>query len=132
MANPFIIPSLIGAVGSGLSAGFAPEPSESNLHLVNPTQQALYKSLAARFNAGAGDDGFGTGFRQGKSQLAQMFADRGITPDVSESGAYAGALGNLAGTTGAAAAQNRFSQGLNLLRSPLQTATITGENFIPR
>lgn len=124
--------SLIGAglnfLGGGLFGG-GQQQAQGNLHLVNPAQQLLYNKMIAGLTGGAGDFGYGSNIKQGTSQLQNMMAQRGIK--VGSGGAYSGAYGNMVGQALGADAQARRQYALNLLQSPLQTATVTGGNLIP-
>ena len=123
------------AIGGGLSAlsgifGGQQEydPKDAgDLHLVNAGQLELWNSMHNRYKSGAGDYGFGSSVKQGKSQLQQMMADRGISP---QSGVGMSALAEMIGTASAADSKNRSDFGLNLLRSPLQTAQTAGSNWL--
>jgi len=119
------------AVGANAIGGALSKPNDqalSNLHLVNPAQQALYNSMAGKLMGGGGDFGFGTAFKQGKSQLQDMMAQRGISSD---SGIGMQQMGNMtAGALGQDAA-NRRDTWFQLMGVPLQTAQTSGANFIP-
>ena len=116
-------------VGNIIGAGGQPEEKQSNLHLVNPGQQALWNLMASRTAGGAGDFGYGANVKSGTSQLQQMMAQRGIK--VGSGGAYTGAYGNMVGNAMGQDAAARRQYAINLLQSPLQIATATGANFIP-
>jgi hypothetical protein len=114
-------------IGSLVGGGQQEQP-RSNLHLVNPGQQALWNQMASRAAGGAGEFGFGQAAKQAKGQVQQMLADRGVDMG---SGFAAGAMGNAFSNAAAQdqAARNQFN--LNLLNTPLQVAQTTGGNFIP-
>jgi hypothetical protein len=78
---------------------------------------------------GGMDTGFGANIKQGTSQLQQMMAQRGIK--VGSGGAYTGAYGNMVGTAAANDANERYKRIYQMLGQPIQTATVTGANFVP-
>jgi hypothetical protein len=116
-------------LGGGLMGG-EKDPALGNLHLVNPAQQMLYNQMVRGVASGQGEFGFGSNIKQGKSQLQDFMASRGVKMSP-ESGAYAGAMGNMIGQASAGDAQNRRQFALNLLGTPLQVAQSSGANFIP-
>ena len=106
-----------------------PDPKDAgDLHLVNQGQQDLWNRMQQQYMGGAGDFGMGQNIKAGKSQLSQMMAGRGINPG---GGAGMGMFGNMVGTAGAQANQSRLNFGMNLLRSPMQTAQTAGSNWLP-
>jgi hypothetical protein len=117
----------VNAIG-GVLGGGGGEAKQGNLHLVNPAQQYLYNQMLAGLKGGGGDFGFGTSVKQGGSQLAQMMASRGISP---QSGAYAGAYGNMVGQAAGQDQDARRQYMMQLLGMPLQTAQTAGANLIP-
>jgi hypothetical protein len=118
----------IGAIGSLFGGGDGPSTPLSDLHLVNPGQQALWNMLQQRAMGGAGEFGYGQAAKQAKGQVQQMLADRGVDMG---SGFAAGAMGNAFSNAAAQdqAARNQFN--LNLLNTPLQVAQASGKNYIP-
>ena len=129
MPFPYLEAAAVGANTLGSALGLnQQDPVLGNLHLVNPAQQALYGNMAQGLLRGGGDFGLGSGFKQGSSQLAQMMAARGISP---QSGAAAGAYGNMVGNAMSNDVQARRQYALSLLGSPLQTATVSGANMVP-
>ena len=116
--------SALGAIGAGLSG--SQQPADGNLHLVNANQDQLYRAMLAGLQGGGGDFGYGTNVKQGTSQLAQMMAARGISPS---SGVAAGAYGNMLGQAESADQQARRQYMMQLLGTPLQTATFSGNNY---
>jgi hypothetical protein len=100
----------------------------ADLHLVNAGQQELYNAMLRNYMKGAGDFGMGRNVKAGKSQLAQMMANRGISP---QSGIGSALFAQMVGSAGAQANQNRQNFGMNLLRSPLQVAQTAGSNWLP-
>ena len=117
----------VNAIGQGLM-GSQEQGAKGNLHLVNPMQQQLYQYMGNQLMNGAGDYGFGNAIKQGKSQLQDFMAQRGISPD---SGVYGQQMGNMVANASALAGQNRMNNLFQLMSQPLQTATITGANFLP-
>ena len=117
----------LNAIGSGLSGGGG-DKVRQNLHLVNPAQQALYNQMTKQVLSGSGDYGFGTAFKQGKSQLQDFMAQRGISPD---SGIYGQQMGNMTANAVAQDAAGRRNTLFQLMSQPLQTAQVTGANYIP-
>jgi len=120
-----LLSSGIGALGAGLSGGG--DKARQNLHLVNPAQQALYNQMAGQLLNGSGDYGFGTAFKQGKSQLQDFMAQRGISPD---SGIYGQQMGNMTANALAQDAAGRRNTLFQLMSQPLQTAQTAGANYI--
>ena len=118
--------SALNAVGSGIAG--QKDPALGNLHLVNPAQQGLYNTMARRLLGGGGDFGFGSAFKQGKSQLQDMMAQRGIS---SGSGVGLKAMGNMTAGALNQDAQNRRNTWFQLMGQPLQTAQTAGANYIP-
>jgi len=121
-----------GVLGDLISAWAQPDPPEElpgNLVVSNPMQWNLYKMLKDAYTSGSGDYGLGSNIKAGMSNLQQMMADRGISP---ESGVYNSALSNMIAQATEADAASRRDYGLNLLRTPVQTAVISGENLLPR
>jgi len=122
-----------GAILGGLFGGGGSQPvtqQATDLHLVNPLQQQLYQRMYDGLSRGDGDFGYGTNVKSGLSQLQQMMASRGVSVNPN-SGAYAGAAGNVIGQAAAADATARRNYMMQLLSSPLQTATISGRNYVP-
>jgi len=117
----------IGAIGAGIMGGEG-DKVRQNLHLVNPAQQALYNQMTKQVLSGSGDYGFGTAFKQGKSQLQDFMAQRGISPD---SGIYGQQMGNMTANAVAQDAAGRRNTLFQLMSQPLQTAQVTGANYIP-
>ena len=93
---------------------------DSQIGLVNQGQQALWNQMARGVMGGQGDFGFGTNVKQGKSQLQDFMASRGVKMDPS-SGAYAGAMGNMIGQAQGMDQGARRGFAMDLLRSPMQT-----------
>jgi hypothetical protein len=123
----YALASGVSALGQGLFGG-GQKPATGNLHLVNPAQQGLYNMMAKQLMTGSGDFGFGTAFKQGKSQLQDLMAQRGIAPD---SGVALQAMGNMGAQAVNQDAANRRNTWFQLMNQPLQTATSAGANFIP-
>jgi hypothetical protein len=127
--NPWLIGGSMVADTLGGLFGGSPDPAmPTNLHLVNPQQQALYNQMFAGLRGGGGDFGYGTNVKQGSSQLAQMMASRGISP---QGGAAAGAYGAMVGGAASADQDARRNYMMQLLGTPLQTAQVNGANFVP-
>jgi hypothetical protein len=125
------LPAAIGAsvIGGALSGGGGgQEQIPQNLHLVNPGQQALWNMFAQRAKSGAGEFGFGQAAKQGKSQVQNFLADRGVDMG---SGFAAGAMGDAFANAGAQDSANRNQFNLSLLNTPLDVAQASGGNFIP-
>ena len=130
--DPVIGAAGINAVGNMVSAGFGgSDPTDSQVGLVNQGQQALWNQMAQGVMGGQGDFGFGTNVKQGKSQLQDFMASRGVKMDPS-SGAYAGAYGNMVGQAAGMDQGARRGFAMDLLRSPMQTyqGPVTA-NFLP-
>ena len=122
-----------GAVGAQVLGGLfggQQDPTLGNAHLANQGQADLWNSMARGLMGGAGDFGFGSNFKLGKSQVQNFMGSRGIKMDPS-SGAYAGAMGNMTGQALGMDAGARRDYAMNLLRSPLQMFQTTGANFMP-
>jgi hypothetical protein len=85
--------------------------------------------MLASLMGGGMDTGFGANIKQGTSQLQQMMAQRGIK--VGSGGAYTGAYGNMVGTAASNDANERYNRIYQMLGMPIQTATVTGANFVP-
>jgi hypothetical protein len=117
----------VNAIGQGLFGG-GDAPAKANLHLVNPAQQALYNRMAGGLLNGSGDFGFGQAAKSGTSQLQDMMAQRGISPD---SGIAMQAQGNMMANAMGQDAANRRDTWFRLMGQPLQTAQTAGANFIP-
>lgn len=132
MAIPAGVGYLAGGLASGIGSAFGDQPEEAkgNLHLVNPAQMALYNAAARGLLQGAGDFGYGSNIKQGKSQLQDFMASRGVKMSP-QSGAYGAAYGSMVGNALGMDAQARQNYGLGLLNSGLQVAHATGANFIP-
>ena len=116
-------------VAGGLFGG-QQDPVLGNAHLANQGQADLWNSMFRGRQSGAGDFGFGSNFKLGKSQVQNFIASRGGKLDPS-SGAYAGAMGNMTGQALGMDAQARNDYTMNLLRSPMQMFQTTGANFMP-
>ena len=129
--NPWIIGGgmVLDAYGAATGGGDE-QQAQGNLHLVNPVQQALYNQAAQGFMRGDGDFGFGSNYKQGKSQVQDFMASRGVRMDPS-SGAYAGAMGNMTGQAQGMDNDARRQFALQLMGTPLQIAQTAGANFIP-
>ena len=127
--NPFL-GSLTGGLASGIGAGLTgqQDPALGNLHLVNPAQQALYNTMAKRLLGGGGDFGFGSAYKQGKGQVQQMMAQRGISP---QSGVSLATMGGMTADAVGQDAANRRNTWFQLMGTPLQTAQTAGANYIP-
>jgi hypothetical protein len=121
---------LIGSGIGALGAAFGGQDSQQlgNLHLVNPAQQALYNAMTKQMLSGSGDYGFGQAFKQGKSQLQDYMASRGVSP---QSGVGLQAMGGLAANAAAQDAAGRRQSLFQLMGTPLQTAQVAGANFVP-
>ena len=121
---------MIGAGANTLGQGLMGQPDQplGNLHLVNPAQQALYNTMAQRLLGGGGDFGFGSAYKQGKGQVQQMMAQRGISP---QSGVAMSAMGNMTADAVGQDAANRRNTWFQLMGTPLQTAQTAGANYIP-
>jgi len=117
----------IEAIGQGLM-GQEGDKQRSNLHLVNPMQMGLYNTMYKKLMGGGGDFGFGSAYKQGKNQVQQMMAQRGISP---QSGVNLAAMGNMTANAVGQDAQNRRNTWFQLMGQPLQTATVSGANFVP-
>ena len=115
------------AIGGALGGGGGDQPL-GNLHLVNPMQQQLYNTMARRLMSGGGDFGFGSAYKQGKNQVQQMMAQRGISP---QSGVNLATMGNMTANAVGQDAANRRNTWFQLMGQPLQTATVAGANFVP-
>jgi hypothetical protein len=115
----------LGALGQGLMG--QQDQALGNLHLVNPAQQALYNTMTDRLLSGSGDFGTGQAIKQGKSQLQDFMAQRGISPD---SGIYGQQMGNMVANAASQGAANRRNTMLQLMGTPLQTAQTAGANYI--
>ena len=105
-----------------------------NLHMVNRGQQDLWTQMAGQVSGGGGDFGFGNSIKQGKSQVQDFMAQRGVRMGGGGGqmgGAYAGAMGNMMGQATAADAQSRRNYALQLLGTPMQVAQSRGANFLP-
>ena len=113
-----VITGLGNAIMSGFSGG--EKPTDSQIGLVNQGQQALWNQMARGVMGGQGDFGFGTNVKQGKSQLQDFMASRGVKMDPS-SGSYAGAMGNMIGQAQGMDQGARRGFAMDLLRSPMQT-----------
>ena len=121
----------LGAAGvNAFGAGITPDPKQpqGNLHLVNPAQQALYNTMAKRLLGGGGDFGFGSAYKQGKGQVQQMMAQRGISP---QSGVSLATMGDMTADAVGQDAANRRNTWFQLMGTPLQTAQTAGANYIP-
>jgi hypothetical protein len=128
--NPWLIGAGIAADVAGSIWGGEDEQQQMppNLHLVNPGQQALWNMFAQRAKSGAGEFGFGQAAKQGKSQVQNFLADRGVDMG---SGFAAGAMGDAFANAAAQDSANRNQFNLSLLNTPLQVAQTAGANFIP-
>ena len=100
----------------------------TDLHLVNPIQQTLWNMLAGRAMSGGGEFGYGQSAKQAKGQVQQFLADRGVDMG---SGFAASAMGDAFSNAAAQDQANRNAFNLQLLGTPLQTAQITGKNYVP-
>ncbi len=100
----------------------------TDLHLVNPIQQTLWNMLAGRAMSGGGEFGYGQAAKQAKGQVQQFLADRGVDMG---SGFAASAMGDAYSNAAAQDQANRNQFNLALLGTPLQTAQITGANYVP-
>lgn len=116
-------------VGGAIFGGQdTPEQLPQNLHMVNPGQKALWDMFAARAMNGSGEFGFGQAAKQGKGQVQQFLADRGVDMG---SGFAAGAMGDTFANAGAYDSANRNQFNLSLLQTPFQVAQASGANFLP-
>ncbi len=115
-------------LGSALGAGEG-EQKPGDLHLVNLQQKQLYDQMLRGLMGGGGDFGYGSNVKAGTSQLQNMMAQRGVK--VGTGGAYSGAYGNMVGNALGQDANARRQYAMQLLQTPLQTATITGANWVP-
>lgn len=119
----------LGSVAGSIWGGQEADPKDAgDLHLVNAGQQDLWNSMLKKIQSGSGDFGAGQGIKQGKSQLAQFMADRGINPG---GGTGVAGMADMIGTASAGANQNRLGYAMNLLGTPLQTAQTSGSNWLP-
>jgi hypothetical protein len=118
----------LGGLGA-LFGGGGEEQLPGNLHMVDPAAVAYRNRILASLMGGGMDTGFGANIKQGTSQLQQMMAQRGIK--VGSGGAYTGAYGNMVGTAASNDANERYKRIYQMLGQPIQTATVTGANFIP-
>ena len=125
-ATGYLIGSGVGALGQGLMG--EDKQQLGNLHLVNPAQQALYNTMAKRLLGGGGDFGFGSAYKQGKGQVQQMMAQRGISP---QSGVSLATMGDMTADAVGQDAANRRNTWFQLMGTPLQTAQTAGANYIP-
>ena len=93
----------LGALG-GLAQGLTQTERPTRTTIVNPFQRDLMHMMQSQALRGNyGDMGFGRAARQGQSQLAQMMADRGISPT---SGVGLAATGNVLANAATADTQN--------------------------
>jgi len=125
MEGAAVAGDIAGAIWGGQDS-----PDPANLHLVNSAQQNMWNQMAQGLMNGQGDFGFGSNYKQGKSQVQDFMASRGVKMDPG-SGAYAGAMGNMTGQALGMDAQARNNYALQLLGTPLQIAQGGGGNFIP-
>ena len=94
----------------------------SKWDIVNPQQQKMWNAMSRQLMSGSGDYGFGSAFKQGKSQLQDYMANRGVSQD---SGVGLAAMGNVANGASQVDAQNRTQRWMQLMGTPLQTAQST-------
>lgn len=118
-----------GSVWGGQNAG-GHANDRSNLHLVDPGALALKNQMYRSVMGGGGDFGFGSNYKQGKSQVQDFMASRGVRLDP-RSGSYAGAMGKMTGQAMGMDAEARRGYMLELLNRPIQIAQTGGANFIP-
>ena len=107
------------ALGAGMQNN---DPILSRWDIVNPQQQKMWNAMSGQLMSGRGDFGFGSAFKQGKSQLQQYMANRGVSPN---SGVGLAAMGNVATGASDVDAQNRTQRWMQLMGTPLQTAQST-------
>ena len=109
----------IGALGGALTAGFYGQPEQPWTHSrwADPYQGRLFQTQMKNALSGAGDFGFGQSAKQGTSQLAQMMADRGSSP---QSGVGLAAQGSMMGNAMAADVGNRrnYLQQMMTMQAP--------------
>ena len=110
---------LMDMIGSGMQNN---NPVMSKWDIVNPQQQKMWNAMSQQLMSGAGDYGFGSAFKQGKSQLQDYMANRGVSQD---SGVGLKAMGNVATGASQVDAQNRTQRWMQLMGTPLQTAQST-------
>ena len=124
-----IVGGALSALGGLFGGNGQPDPKDAgDAHLTNSGQLDLYNTMLKQYMGGAGDFGMGQNVKTGNSQLSQLMASRGISP---QSGMGAGLFANMVGTAGAQASQNRQNFGMDLLRSPLQVTHTAGSNWLP-
>ena len=112
----------------GFGGGNQNDPKDAgDVHLANAGQLELYNMMLRQVMSGSGDFGAGRGIKQGKSQLSQLMADRGINPG---GGAGIGAMADMIGTASAEANQNRLGHAMTLMHTPLQTVHTAGSNWM--
>jgi len=72
-----------GGMLSGMFGGGEQDrgPGKPHAMYMDPYQGLLFQKNIKDYMAGRGDFGFGALAKQGKSQLSQFMADRGIAPD---------------------------------------------------
>ena len=117
----------LNALGQAVGGGEEADPM--NLHLVNQGQQNMWNQMARGLATGQGDFGFGSNYKQGKSQVQDFMASRGIKMDPS-SGAYAGAMGEMTGKALGMDADARRNYALQVMGTPMQIAQGSGANFL--
>lgn len=128
VTGAYVASAAVNAIGQAFGGG--DEQARSNLHMVNPAQAALYNSSVRSLLGGGGDFGYGSNIKQGKSQLQDFMASRGVKLSP-QSGAYGAAYGNMVGQAQGMDQNARRQYALGLLGTPLQIAQTTGMNFIP-
>ena len=122
--------AVMAANAAGSIWGGQGEQKEGNTHLVNQGAQSMWNQMARGLQTGQGDFGFGSNYKQGKSQVQDFMASRGVKMDPS-SGAYAGMMGNMTGEALGMDADRRDKYAMQLMGTPMQTMTTTGANFLP-
>jgi len=121
--NPLAIAYLGGQAMDMIGAGMQNNnPVLSKWDIVNPQQQKMWNAMSRQLMSGSGDYGFGSAFKQGKSQLQDYMANRGVSQD---SGVGLAAMGNVANGASQVDAQNRTQRWMQLMGTPLQTAQST-------
>jgi hypothetical protein len=124
--DPLTIASLVTSAAQGFMGSGDPGP-QANTHITNRRQSRMWEYMAKMLGQRAGDFGGGQAFKSGMGNLEQIMAQRGISP---QSGAYAGAVGNVAGQAGVADQQNYQNAMFRLLGTPLQTHQSSGPNMV--
>ena len=108
-----------GLFGGG---GQAPTPGATTPFVTNPFQQRMQQQMQQRAMSGAGDFGYGSFVKQGKSQLQNFLAQQGIAQG---SGVGVAGMGNMLAQASGIAAQNRHRQMMDI--ASLSPAIAMGE-----